>query len=219
MVAMNANASRRGLLIAVEGGDRCGKTTQCQMIANWLKSMDRQVVCQKFPDRSTQIGRVINEYLSNGIELNDHSIHLLFSANRWELRDTILELISKDVIVLCDRYVPSGIAYSAAKGLDLKWCATPDKHLPKPDLVIFLDSSAQVAAQRENYGTERYEKVEFQAKVRSVFLDNLRDDTWKIIDASKSADKVFEGVKAAIEETLCQQQQQVNAIEEYNFKW
>lgn len=39
---------------------------------------------------------------------------------------------------MCDRYAYSGVAFSAAKGLDVDWCKKTDSGLPKPDLVIFL---------------------------------------------------------------------------------
>jgi dTMP kinase len=40
----------------------------------------------RFPDRTTEIGQMINRYLSNGVELDDAAVHLAFSANRWEKR-------------------------------------------------------------------------------------------------------------------------------------
>ena len=45
----------------------------------------------RFPDRSTVIGQTINSYLTNGIDMDDHAIHLLFSANRWELSTKMKE--------------------------------------------------------------------------------------------------------------------------------
>lgn len=81
---MTAN---RGLLISVEGCDRGGKTTQCKLLIDWLQSQ-RGIKCEyvKFPERSTEIGKVINEYLTGNSQLNDETIHLLFSVNRWELK-------------------------------------------------------------------------------------------------------------------------------------
>ena len=71
---------------------------------------------------------------------------------------------------MCDRYAFSGVAFSAAKGtLSMDWCKAPDRGLPKPDLVLFLDVSAEVAKTRGGYGEERYEKEEFQARVRKAF--------------------------------------------------
>lgn len=47
-----------------------------------------QVAAQlwNFPDRTTAIGQMINAYLASNAELDDGTIHLLFSANRWEKR-------------------------------------------------------------------------------------------------------------------------------------
>jgi hypothetical protein len=84
---------------------------------------------------------------------------------------------------VCDRYAFSGVAFSAAKGtLSIDWCKAPDRGLPKPDLVLFLDVSAEVAKTRGGYGEERYEKEEFQARVRKAF-ETLRagdaDTNWQ----------------------------------------
>jgi dTMP kinase len=74
--------------------------------------------------------------------------------------------------VIIDRYYYSGIVYSAAKNdptLSLSWCRQPDVGLPRPDLCLFLDISAENAAKRGGYGTEKYEKKEMQDRVRDLF--------------------------------------------------
>lgn len=180
---------KRGLLIAVEGGDRCGKTTQVAHILSLFARSNLAAMSVKFPDRSTDIGRVINEYLSQGCQLPDQSVHLLFSANRWELEDKLVGALESGQSIVCDRYVPSGIVYSVAKGMDFKWCAAPDSGLPKPDIVIFLDAPVESTAEREGFGQERYEKIDFQRRVRNGFL-KMMDDSWITIDASRSIDQV-----------------------------
>ena len=64
--------------------------------------------------------------------------------------------------VVCDRYAYSGVAYSAAKGLDFDWCKNADKGLLKPDLVFYLNACADEMSKREGYGEERFEKGDFQ---------------------------------------------------------
>ena len=82
-----AQANGRGLLIAIEGGDRCGKSTQCTKLIDYLRDVLAQPVhFIKFPERTSAIGRVINEYLQCGNDLSNQAIHLLFSANRWEFK-------------------------------------------------------------------------------------------------------------------------------------
>lgn len=82
-----------------------------------------------FPDRTTPIGKMINDFLTQKIELSHQAIHLLFSANRWEKSKFIEETLEKGTHIVCDRYWYSGAAYSSAKGLDFEWCLTPDKGL------------------------------------------------------------------------------------------
>lgn len=89
-------------MIVFEGCDRVGKSTQCRRLVDALKTSGIEAEMMSFPsksrfcssdnygsiscvDRSTAIGRQINAYLSNEIELEDHSVHLLFAANRWEM--------------------------------------------------------------------------------------------------------------------------------------
>lgn len=67
-------------------------------------------------DRETPTGKMLNEYLMNKeFKHPDESIHLLFSANRWEQRDVMLKDLEEGTTLVCDRYAYSGVAYSAAK--------------------------------------------------------------------------------------------------------
>lgn len=190
----HAEARPRGYLIAVEGCDRTGKSTQCHALREWLAARlspdaahpDASLVeYWKFPDRTTPLGGIINAYLAGQAELPDEAIHLLFSANRWELRDKMVATLNAGRSIILDRYVPSGVAYSAAKGMGLDWCKAPDAGLPAPDLVLFIDLPAEVAQARAGYGEERYEKVDFQARVRCLFKA-LQDDTWAVIDGNQT---------------------------------
>ena len=70
---------------------------------------------RRFPDRTTNIGGIINSYLGCKKELEDHVVHLLFSANRWEMEKEIINTLMSGTSVLIDRYAYSGVAFSAAK--------------------------------------------------------------------------------------------------------
>lgn len=64
--------------------------------------------------------------------------------------------------------------------LDLEWCKAPDVGLPQPDQVIFLNLSKDSASTRGDFGNERYEKVEFQERVRSIFLKIQDPEYWTV---------------------------------------
>lgn len=71
---------QRGAFIVFEGLDRCGKTTQADLLHKKIPN----AIQLAFPDRSTGLGKYINGYLKSKESVNDQSIHLVFSANRWE---------------------------------------------------------------------------------------------------------------------------------------
>lgn len=140
---------------------------------------------------------MINAYLSTATALEDHTIHLLFSANRWELSARILQLLNDGVTIVLDRYVYSGIVFSAAKGLDLEYCRAPDVGLPRADVVLFLDLDAEVAKRRGGFGGERYEVEEVQRRVRGLFREVREREgerRWKVVDAGRSVEEVREEV-------------------------
>jgi len=181
-----SSAISRGALIVLEGGDKCGKSTQCRQLVANLVAKGLKSELWRYPERSTAIGKVINDYLEKKIELEDHAVHLLFSANRWESVPRMKALLASGVTLVVDRYAFSGAAFTGAKaGFDLDWCRTPDIGLPAPDCVVYLTLNPDVAATRGDYGGERYEDTEFQFKVEKNF-HKLREESWRIMDASRS---------------------------------
>ncbi|PHT43069.1 hypothetical protein CQW23_17094 [Capsicum baccatum] len=179
------SSSPRGALIVLEGLDRCGKTSQSGRLYKYLLEQGHSVESWRFPDRNTGVGQMISSYLANESQLEDHAIHLLFSANRWEKRSLMEEKLKTGTTLIVDRYSYSGVAFSSAKGLDIGWCKAPEIGLLAPDLVVYLDISPEKAAERGGYGDERYEQLEFQKKVAGSYLA-LRDSSWKVIDATLS---------------------------------
>ena len=124
-----------------------------------------------FPNRQNcESGKLLDLYLKNkDINMGNEAVHLLFAMNRWETRTQIIEKLQNGVSVVCDRYAYSGVAYSAAKGLDFDWCLGADRGLLRPDLVFFIDISPEAISQRSGFGDERFERVDFQAKVDQTF--------------------------------------------------
>jgi len=178
-------SAMRGALIVLEGCDRSGKTTQCAKLVEVLNSMKIPAKKISFPDRSTPIGSLINDYLSRKIELPDRSVHLLFSANRWELEAEIRKQIESGVTLIVDRYSYSGVVFTSAKQcVDFKWCCGPENGLPKPDIVMFLKLSTSEMAKRSGFGDERYENIEFQNKV-DINYDKFKNDNFIQVDAAQ----------------------------------
>ncbi|KIW07104.1 thymidylate kinase, variant [Verruconis gallopava] len=200
---------KRGSLIVFEGLDRAGKSTQCERLVESLKAEGRAVKHMRFPDRTTPIGRMINDYLKGDVEQEDHVIHLLFSANRWEAASSIRADIEAGITVVIDRYYYSGCVYSAAKdnpSLSIAWARYPEVGLPRPDAVIFLEISPDEAARRGGFGAERYENKRHQDRVREYFksMRGLPDESedFKVIDAGGSPDEVADSIWTVVKNTL-----------------
>ncbi|KAI8917183.1 thymidylate kinase-domain-containing protein [Powellomyces hirtus] len=186
----------RGALVVFEGIDRSGKTSQTNLLNEALSARGIPSALRRFPDRTTPTGLLISSYLEGQKNLSDQVIHLLFSSNRWEATNEMKEMLESGTTLIVDRYAYSGVAYTAAKGAaDLDWCKAPDRGLLTPDLVIYFDIPTSVAASRAEYGGERYEKVEFQEKVRSQFAKlGEGDKRWAMVDAARPVEDIHEAV-------------------------
>lgn len=111
MQSSTGEHQKRGSFILFEGVDRCGKTTQSELLAKYLnENSGKPAELIRFPDRNTTIGQIIDSYLKSKNDLNDHSIHLLFSANRWERKKYIEESLAQGkTLVSMEVYVVSWI--------------------------------------------------------------------------------------------------------------
>ncbi|CAI2727494.1 unnamed protein product [Schistosoma spindalis] len=210
-----ARPMSHGIFVVLEGADRVGKTTQALLLAKALSEIThKETLSVKFPDRDTPLGRQLDSYLSGNGDINKHALHLLFTANRWERQSEIRKAISNGIPVVADRYIYSGIAYTAAKSPptpNWEWCWEMEKGLVEPDLVICLTpGNLDELSSRNGYGNERYENDDFQKRVlenyvrisKDVELDNKDNNDendsvglWHFIQAT---DKTVEEVHKCI---------------------
>lgn len=186
-------AARRGLLIVFEGCDRSGKSTQAKKLVEALKSRKQNAKFMSFPDRRTIIGGMIGDYLQNKKNLDDHAVHLAFSANRWEFYEEMKADLKNGTTLVVDRYAYSGVAYTTAKGYSIDWCKGPDRGLVAPDVVFYLDAPLKTIAARGGYGDERYETNKFQEKVYNAYKE-LEDASWKLINGDRDIDDIHKEI-------------------------
>ena len=158
-------------------------------------------------DRSTPIGQSIDAYLKGEAQQEDHVIHLLFSANRWEAAAQMRADIEAGITLIIDRYYMSGIVYSAAKhrpDLDMDWAKQPEIGLPKEDLTVFLSADLDIVKDRGGFGGEVYEKENMQEIVLSLFHELLRDKSSHEKFARVNADRSLDEVELEIREKISQ---------------
>src|SRR5947207_7286190 len=128
-----------GLLIALEGLDQSGKQTQAELLRDRVKELGHKARVVSFPDYATSIGEEIARALQGERDYGPDVMQLLYVANRYERKPDLTRWLEGGLILVCDRYTASTVAYGDAQGLDAAWLAEMQKFLPPPDLTILLD--------------------------------------------------------------------------------
>ncbi|XP_021771142.1 thymidylate kinase-like [Chenopodium quinoa] len=194
--SLNPNLQSRGALVVLEGLDRSRKSSQCIQLLSHLQSIGCSTKLWRFPDRNTAVGQMISTYLSNQSNLDDHTIHLLFGANRWEKISMMEEKLKTHLRVsVINQPVHSGISLFSRNMITILFVQAPEIGLLAPYMVLYLDISPEIKAypnifffinaERGGYGDERYERLDFQGKVREKY-QAPHDASWKVISIHDS---------------------------------
>ena len=189
----------RGMLIAFEGLDQSGKETQAQQLRERLREAGHKVRLLSFPDYGTSIGEEIARALQGEREYASDVMQLLFVANRHERREAIVEWLAGGLILLCDRYRASSVAYGEGQGLDAAWLEDIQRFLPPADLTILIDISPETAAERKAHDRDRYERdLALLARVRQSYQRQSAQPDWVRIEGEQSKEQIAEHVLAAV---------------------
>jgi len=183
------------MIVVIEGGDQAGKLTQSTLLEKALKKRKIKTKLFHFPDYTTPIGKEIRKYLDGKRKFPPQVIHCLLAANRWEKLDQILAAQEKNSVLIMNRYYHSNLIYGLANGMKQKWLENLDVGLPKTDLVILLDVTQKESFRRQKTNRDKFEKnEEFLRKISKIYRTTAKKKHWKIIDASKSKEKVHEEI-------------------------
>lgn len=188
-----------GFLVAFEGLDQSGKQTQALLLRDRLRAEGGKARVVAFPDYGTSIGEEIARALQGEREYGPDVMQLLYIANRYERRPDIERWLAGGLILLCDRYLASSIAYGEAQNLDPGWLTEIQRFLPQPDLTLLLDISPESAAGRKATDRDRYERdVELLTRVRKSYLRLAERPDWTVIDGDQDKAAVAEAVAAVV---------------------
>ncbi len=202
--------------ITFEGPEGAGKTTQCHALATRLREHGYDCLVTREPG-GTPLGEAVREWLLGWNALRAETEALLFTAARAEhVWGRIRPALARGMIVLCDRYVDSTLAYQGAgRGLDEGWLrelhrvATGDLW---PNLTLLLDVPVELGLARRRAAGETLtrldsELVSFHARVRAWYhAAAQREPTrWRVVDATQAAELVAEAVWTAVVEFLEQE--------------
>ena len=190
---------KKGLFITFEGADGCGKTTQLNLLKEYLTQKGYEVVVTREPG-CEGLGVKIRQLLLNydGV-VSDRCESFLFLADRAQNIDTIVKpAIELGKIVLCDRHIDSSVAYQGyGRGLDIdriKQLNTLATNGFLPDLTLVFDVDVETSTKRVGKEKDRMESAgdDFFNKVREGYLEIAKQELnrVKVIDSTKSIDDV-----------------------------
>ena len=187
-----------GVLIAFEGLDQSGKETQAQLLRDRLRQNGNKSRVVSFPDYGTSIGEEIARALQGARAFPSDVMQLLYVANRYERRSDLERWLTGGLVIICDRYVASSIAYGTAQDLDPAWLTDIQRFLPEPNLTVLLDIKPETAARRKAVGRDRYERdLALLGRVRKSYLEQLQE-TWVRVDGEQSKEDVAEEVFSSV---------------------
>jgi len=188
-----------GHLIAFEGLDQSGKQTQAELLRDRLKQDGHKSRLVSFPDYATSIGEEIARALQGEREYGPDVMQLLYVANRYERKADLQRWLDGGLILVCDRYTASSVAYGEAQGLDAPWLLEIQKFLPPASLTILLDIAPETAAQRKSVDRDRYERdLAMLARVRESYHRQAAANAWVRLDGERPKDQIAEDVFAAV---------------------
>jgi dTMP kinase len=201
----------RGRLIAFEGVEGAGKSTQVELLRQSLEKAGHRVLTTREPG-GTPVGEQVRSILLDPAStLDARTEALLFAAARAQLVEQVIRpALERGEVVLCDRYLHSSLAYQgAARGLGVEAVAAINRFATAgllPDLVVLLRLDPAEGLARGRGGRDRIEglDLEFHRKVAQGFLDLAAADPERfvVVDAAASPDRVAAEVRAAVPRIL-----------------
>lgn len=205
-----SESTNLGLFVTLEGGDGSGKSTQAELLADWLRARGRTVVRTREPG-GTEVGVEIREIvLHHRGDIAPRAEALLYAADRaHHIATFVRPALERGEVVIQDRYLDSSVAYQGvgrildpAQIRDLSLWAAEGL---LPDLTILLDLDESVARTRLDTARTRYdrleaEKAEFHARVRTAYLGLAADEPQRflVLDAAQPVDDIAAQIRERI---------------------
>jgi dTMP kinase len=202
-----------GLFITFEGGDGSGKSTQSELLIEWLTSRGKTVVISKEPG-GTELGLELREIiLHRRGYIAPRAEALIYAADRaHNIATRIRPALENGDIVIQDRYLDSSVAYQGAGRVldstevrELSLWATEGL---LPDLTILLDLDESLGRDRLKART-KYDRLEeagddFHSRVRAAYLQlaAAEPDRFLVLNAGDPVETLAEAIRARVEQIL-----------------
>ncbi len=206
-----------GYFISIEGIDGCGKSTQIELVKNYVENLGYEVHLTREPGKAGLLeDKIRSLVMSPKYKLNPLTEVFLYAADRAEHYSAeIIPLLKQGFFIISDRSYDSTMAY---QGYGREMNLSMMEYLIKlatfnteTDLTLVLDLPVETANKRiktGEFGNSKdrieQESIEFHKRIRQGYLEIAEREPHriKIIDASRSIEEVFESVKDEINKLL-----------------
>jgi dTMP kinase len=198
------------MFVSIEGVDGSGKSTQARLLAEYLRSLGRDVVATREPG-GTEVGERVRQLVLDGPPMAPWAEAALFAASRAEhAAEVIKPALARGADVVCDRFVDSSLAYQGiARGLGpeevLRLNLTVlEGLLPQRTFVLALDAAAADARRGGDPDRIEREGVAFQAEVGKAYaaLAGQFPDRIELVDGTLPPGELAQIVRERVEDLL-----------------
>lgn len=188
------------MIVAFEGIDACGKSTQIKMLTDYANSMGIMSMLFNYPDYETETGKKILELLK-APERDPLVLQSLMTTNRYEQQWELEKAHSMGVLVILDRYWLSGLVYGLADGLPLIWLLRVHDRLIQPHQWLVLNISVEESFKRRPIRDDSYEsnkvRLEDARQAYRGAQDMIGDVA--VINAMQSPEKIHAEILRVLE--------------------
>jgi len=200
---------KRGILIAIEGIDGTGKSTQLKLLADHLRGRGFEVVETREPTGG-HYGRKIRKLYANRHEYTlEEELDLFIQDRKQHVRELVEPSLKAGKVVLTDRYFYSTAAYQGAAGIDPDEVFARNSFAPRPDLVLLLTMppEASLVRIRELRGEDLndFEQEEQLRRVADLF-GSFSDPCIRRIPADASLENVARNIRETVDTFLREKQ-------------
>ncbi len=163
------------MLVALEGIDGCGKSTQARLLTAALVARGLAATTFREPG-DTEYGRELRRIFVQGRDVSPHEeMRLFLEDRRIDVRCNIKPALAAGKVVIMDRYYLSSVVYQGTLGVDPGEILEANLAIaPPPDITLLLDIPVDVARQRIHAArgtTNTFEGREYLDRVRTLYLD------------------------------------------------
>jgi len=191
-----------GLLVALEGIDGCGKSTQAHRLVASLIEQGQPAVTFREPGDSEFGGELRRVFVAGRNISPEEEMRLFLEDRRIDVRNNIAPAIAAGRHVVMDRYYLSSVVYQGALGLDPQMIRAKNEAIaPRPDLTLILDLPVDVALQRiaaSRGQANSFEGRDYLETVRRLYLAFAGEAAIETVDANAEPDSVHSTLLARV---------------------